>query len=150
MAEVSKVVLKAYFEDGKEPDENKFINLIDTLWPSGDISWIDYSGDSNIVGFATYDVKQIGYGEANGKLVFVQFYIGGNPNGTVVTFTLPISLSGGFGVMRQLIDTFSNGAHVVGYAELTGSTVTCKPDLAGSAWPAGWRHVVGEFWYLAA
>lgn len=35
MAEVSKVVLKTYFEDGKEPDENKFVDLIDTLWEQG-------------------------------------------------------------------------------------------------------------------
>lgn len=31
MAKVSKAILKTYFEDGKEPDENKFIDLIDTL-----------------------------------------------------------------------------------------------------------------------
>lgn len=28
---VSKTVLKSYFEDGKEPDENKYIDLIDTM-----------------------------------------------------------------------------------------------------------------------
>ncbi len=31
MAEVSRAVLKTYFQDGKEPDENKFIDLIDTM-----------------------------------------------------------------------------------------------------------------------
>jgi hypothetical protein len=31
MAEVSKATLKTYFQDGKEPDENKFIDLIDTM-----------------------------------------------------------------------------------------------------------------------
>jgi len=31
MAVVSKTVLKSYFEDGKEPDENKYIDLIDTM-----------------------------------------------------------------------------------------------------------------------
>lgn len=31
MAIVSKTVLKSYFEDGKEPDENKYIDLIDTM-----------------------------------------------------------------------------------------------------------------------
>jgi len=31
MAVVSKIVLKSYFEDGKEPDEGKYINLIDTM-----------------------------------------------------------------------------------------------------------------------
>jgi len=31
MPEVSKATLKTYFEDGKEPDENKFIDLIDTM-----------------------------------------------------------------------------------------------------------------------
>lgn len=31
MAVVTKTVLKSYFEDGKEPDENKYIDLIDTM-----------------------------------------------------------------------------------------------------------------------
>jgi hypothetical protein len=31
MAVVTKATLKTYFQDGKEPDENKFINLIDSL-----------------------------------------------------------------------------------------------------------------------
>jgi len=31
MAVVSKATLKTYFQDGKEPDENKFIDLIDSL-----------------------------------------------------------------------------------------------------------------------
>jgi hypothetical protein len=31
MAVVSKPTLKSYFEDGKEPDENKYIDLIDTM-----------------------------------------------------------------------------------------------------------------------
>jgi hypothetical protein len=35
MPEVSKAVLKTYFEDGKEPNENKFIDLVDTLWEQG-------------------------------------------------------------------------------------------------------------------
>lgn len=35
MPEVSKATLKTYFEDGKEPDENKFIDLVDTLWEQG-------------------------------------------------------------------------------------------------------------------
>jgi hypothetical protein len=31
MAEVSRATLKTYFQDGKEPDENKYIDLIDTM-----------------------------------------------------------------------------------------------------------------------
>lgn len=31
MAVVSKTVLKSYFEDGKEPDENKYIDLVDSV-----------------------------------------------------------------------------------------------------------------------
>jgi hypothetical protein len=31
MSVVSKATLKTYFQDGKEPDENKFIDLIDTM-----------------------------------------------------------------------------------------------------------------------
>ncbi len=31
MAVVTKVVLKTYFQDGKEPDENKYVDLIDTM-----------------------------------------------------------------------------------------------------------------------
>lgn len=37
MPVVTKTVLKSYFEDGKEPDENKYIDLIDTMALSGDI-----------------------------------------------------------------------------------------------------------------
>lgn len=37
MAIVSRTVLKSYFEDGKEPDEAKYIDLIDTMALSGDI-----------------------------------------------------------------------------------------------------------------
>jgi hypothetical protein len=35
MAIVSKATLKTYFQDGKEPDENKYIDLVDTLWEEG-------------------------------------------------------------------------------------------------------------------
>lgn len=49
MAAVSKTVLKSYFEDGKEPDENKFIDLIDTLMiPSAfnmwHTAWLNFPG----------------------------------------------------------------------------------------------------------
>lgn len=37
MPVVTKTVLKSYFEDGKEPNENKYIDLIDTMALSGDI-----------------------------------------------------------------------------------------------------------------
>lgn len=50
MAVVTKAVLKTYFEDGKEPDENKFIDLIDTLGGGVDpltifhTAWLNFPG----------------------------------------------------------------------------------------------------------
>jgi hypothetical protein len=49
MAVVTKTVLKTYFEDGKEPDENKFIDLIDTMaLVSGDEAAISARVDQGI------------------------------------------------------------------------------------------------------
>lgn len=44
MAVVTKTVLKSYFEDGKEPDENKYIDLIDSLVAEGSIAHGDLTG----------------------------------------------------------------------------------------------------------
>ena len=44
MAVVTKTVLKSYFEDGQEPDENKFINLIDTM------AVVDANGNFTVTG----------------------------------------------------------------------------------------------------
>jgi hypothetical protein len=49
MAVVTKAVLKTYFEDGKEPDENKYIDLIDSMAvDSGQYLLVD--GSRNVEG----------------------------------------------------------------------------------------------------
>jgi hypothetical protein len=50
MAVVSKATLKTYFQDGKEPDENKYIDLIDTmlLADGSDITIGDGTGGPNL------------------------------------------------------------------------------------------------------
>ena len=50
MSKVSIATLKTYFEDGKEPDENKYIDLIDTLggvgqaWNLFHTAWLNFPG----------------------------------------------------------------------------------------------------------
>jgi len=73
MAIVSKAVLKTYFEDGKEPDENKFINLIDTLWEEGGGGVTDHGA---LTGLGDDDHEQ--YLLANGsRIVSGDFTISG-------------------------------------------------------------------------
>jgi hypothetical protein len=58
MAVVTKATLKTYFQDGKEPDENKFINLIDTMVVSGAPS--DFIVGDGIGGRSIYIDGEVG------------------------------------------------------------------------------------------
>src|SRR3990167_5813607 len=93
MAVVSIATLKTYFETGDFPTENQFVDLIDTLSDiesnTGYIGWIDYTATSTVVGFADFSVeKDIRYLKI-GKLLIVNFALGGTSNSTLASFTIP-------------------------------------------------------------
>ena len=116
---------------------------------SGDIytvEWTDYSALSTIVGWTSYTIKKIFYKKI-GKLVFVQFDIEGVSDDTVATFTLPYSQQSDLKLVKAARE-IDDGAADIGFYTLAagGSTVTCYPDIAGSAWAnSGNKYVYDQF-----
>ena len=116
------------------------------------VPWTPYHDTSTIVGWTSYTVKEIWYKKILGKLVFVQFDIGGTSDDTVATFTLPYSQQGDVRLITPE-RTIDDSAIAIGFYGLaaSGSIVTCHPDMAGSAWTnSGIKYVYGQFWYEVA
>jgi hypothetical protein len=109
--------------------------------------WTDYSGDSTIIGFASYTAKKLRY-KTSGDLVFVQFHIEGPYNGTTVSFTLPDSAADVNAT--NTIRTQDNGTLDIGFVNLIPSTsvVNCYRNASGAAWTAsGTRRIQGELFF---
>lgn len=118
-----------------------------TNLPSAEGTYTDYSGDSTIVGWASFTNKVIKYIKI-GKLVYVYFYLTGTSNNATTTFTIPDAAENGF----FLFLAYDNGStFAVAQAQIIGSTVTCYKDIFGGAFAASnTKYAMGQFWYVAS
>jgi len=151
MPVVSKEVLKGYFEDGKEPDESKHIDLIDTMVENN--PWIDYSDDSTVIGWSSTTIKDIRYKKI-GNFYFVQFVIEGTSggSGTVASFTVPETKDTDESCVNIIRVKNNSGSWVAGLQVLGNAStqVNLYSDPNGTAWTAsGTKGVQGQFWYEA-
>jgi len=98
--------------------------------------WVDISGTSVIVGFASYTTKVIQY-MLSGKLLTVNYDLRGTSNNAATSFTIPQvskAASGftvGFGRAMN-----GGGPATVGYSEIpsSSSVVTLYPGITAGAW----------------
>ena len=124
--------------------------VIKTLDMVTAVPWTDYSGTSTIVGWSS-STDAIFYKKI-GKLVFVQFYITGTSDDTVVTFTLPYTQQSDLR-LHIPIRAEDNGTDAVGLATIAAgnSTCACFADVALGVWTnSGTKTIWGQFWYEAA
>lgn len=150
MAEVSKVVLKTYFEDGKEPDENKFIDFIDTMVDHG--VWTPYHDISNIDGWSSYTQKQIFYKKID-NLVFIQFYIEGISDDIIAIFTMPFTALEAAPTHSAFWLRAKNAGSWIGtgmgYILGNSNLMRCYTSASGAAWTAsGTKAIQGEAWFI--
>lgn len=124
--------------------------------PASTGAWTDYSASSTIVGWSSFTTKVLRY-MVIGKLVFVQYYLQGTSNSTLVTFTLP------FGVPSLVVDVPASRVQdnsviktTPGLMEVAGpqaspSQFNFYTDMAGTAWTAsGTKQASGEFFFAAS
>lgn len=160
MPVVSKAVLKTYFQDGKEPDENKFIDLIDSLALLSDVytvPWTPYSDSSDIVGWSSLPTKQIYY-RKKGKLVFVWYRLSGTSDSQDMSFTLPFDNQADIVVYHKPArardaGTFLNGT-AYGALFVSGDLVRFFKDessTGSTSWTdSGTKSIFGHFVYEEA
>ncbi len=170
MPVVSKAVLKSYFEDGKEPDENKFIDLIDTMAEidgvAGDFDiggelnvvgdiftypWTDYSGDSTVTGWSSTTIKDIHYKKI-GNMVFVLFVIEGTSDQTYARFTVPYAKATDESCVNIIRAKDDGGAWVAGLQVLGNGAIIVnlyKDPNGGAFQSSNAKGVQGQFWYEA-
>jgi hypothetical protein len=118
------------------------------------VAWTDYTATSTIVGWASFSgSKRIAYLQL-GKLVFVQYDIGGVSNSTSITFTLPLAGANTAAITYGASPSWSQDNGVAGtnparlYMSGGTSTVNILKELSGTAWTAsGNKTVVGQFFY---
>jgi hypothetical protein len=112
------------------------------------VPWTDYSSLSDIVGWASYTVKQIFYKKV-GKLVFVTFRIVGASNSTAVTFSLPFTNGGGVNVYNTHLGIDTAGSRAT-YGSLTAGSniyIVYGTIAAGNWATSGNKFALGQFWY---
>jgi hypothetical protein len=115
------------------------------------VPWTDYGGTSTINGWTSFTTNQILYKKI-GKLVFVNFFIEGVSDDTVVNFTVPYTTIGTCNV-SLIIRRMDDSTTAVGLMTLSGSNnvVNCYPAVTGGTWTnSGNKKVYGQFWYEAA
>lgn len=132
MAVVSKTTLKSYFEDGKEPDENKYIDLIDTM------SIVDGVTDHGALS-GKGDDDHTQYVLASGaRAITGDFAIGG---GLYIGSTSPVTTDGRLKITENF---YAGGGIVLGYVSgtadadgirmFTGTTLRGDIETQNSAW----------------
>jgi hypothetical protein len=108
--------------------------------------WTDYTASSTITGWGGSETGNIEYSR-NKKRVYVNVRLSGPASGTTVSFTLPYSEGHASNPIDTILVTDAS-SRAIGYFSMSGSTVTCYPDAAGSAWTAsGTRAIFFQFWY---
>ena len=115
------------------------------------VPWTNYGGSSTINGWTSYTTNQIMYKKI-GKLVFVNFFIEGVSNDTVVNFTLPYTTIGTCNV-GLIIRRMDDSTTAVGLATLAGASniVNVYTAVTGGAWTgSGNKKVYGQFFYEIA
>ena len=119
------------------------------------VPWTNYSGSSNIIGWASFTTKVIEYKKI-GKLVFVNYYIigtSGGSDGTKATFTLPFT-HGQAGVPSfNMAKARNNGANLngKGWGRMLGNVATFYINESEGSWIAsGSKVLIGQFQYEAA
>lgn len=111
------------------------------------IPWTDHSSDSTIVGWSSYTEGVIEYKKI-GKLVYVNFRIGGTSDDVATTFTVPFSEGQIGNPIFWCRSVDDGGSAVAAYGQLDGSIVTLLPNATSGAWTAsGTKSVHGQFWY---
>ena len=124
---------------------------------SGDIytiEWTDYSTDSTIVGWSSYNYKHLSYKKI-GKRVDIQVFLDGTSDNVGTTFTLPFTISNSISdlfvtVVAQIKD---DGTAAVGLVQgaAGAATMTCYSTIGGGAWTdSGTKRVACQFCYEAA
>ena len=114
------------------------------------VPWTDYGGTSTINGWGSFTSNQILYKKI-GKLVFVNFFIEGVSDDTVVNFTVPYTTTGTCNV-GLIIRRMDDSTTAVGLMTLSGSSnvVNCYIAVTGGAWTdSGNKKVYGQFFYEA-
>jgi hypothetical protein len=108
--------------------------------------WVDYSGDSTVVGWSSTTTLEIFYRQVFGDTYECYYRISGTSNDTVATFTLPFNFLITFGFVGT---TVNNGAANVGRNSATagGGTVSLLGSATGSYASAGSKAALGQFMF---
>ena len=123
-------------------------------------AWTAYGATSTVVGWSSFTSKSIYYKKV-GKLVFVQFDIGGVSDSGAVSFTLPFENNSNLGMWAKLGFAYDNTSYTavtgsqnaVIYMAASSTAVTCGRYLASTLgnWTASNdKQVIGEFFYEAS
>jgi hypothetical protein len=123
---------------------------------TGDIfttEWTDYSSTSTVVGWSSFNQKNINY-KVVGKLVYVQFYIRGTSNANGVSFTVPYNNNASFALSGISCGTVDNAARTgpgMIFLNLSSNLVTLyKNYQLGVFTNSGTKEVYGGFFYEKA
>jgi len=106
----------------------------------------DWSGSVSCYGWSSYTTK-IFYYKKIGKLLFVEYYIGGTSSQTYANISLPYTK--GAGAIQSIIRACNDGNWINGLAIVVSSTaqIDFYSSAGGGTWVnSGTKVVTGQFW----
>ena len=143
--------------DSMEKFDPSQVNLMfSTLYNHINSPYVEYGATSNVLGWSAFSARKVYYKQL-GRLVFVNYYIGGASNDTACSFTVPLPSVDPYGTWAALPFVYDNTAYLttlgVTYLGNGLTKVDCYKTVNGSPWTwtgSGDKLIIGQFFYPVA